>query len=137
MAGATANRGAIQLTIKAADSGPLACNTLRGSPVDEYLCVTLLARPGESETEFKARLTAFWTHMLRSRPDDYAKVYAEATAFGTAGGRVSRQYMVEAGVVGVLTNELSAAGVEYVPVDEDDTYSKYEAAPPDWFWIEH
>jgi len=34
-------------------------------------------------------------------------------------------------------DELTAASVDFVPVDEDDVYSKYEAAPPDWFWIEH
>jgi hypothetical protein len=105
--------------------------------VDEYLCLTLLARAGEPEAAFKSRLTAFWTHVLRTRPDDYAKVYAEATHFGTTDGTLSRQYLVEASAVGVLTNELTAAGVAYLPADEDDVYSKYEAAPPDWFWIEH
>jgi hypothetical protein len=105
--------------------------------MDEYLCLTLAGNPGESEAAFKARLTAFWTHMIRNRPDDYEKVYAEATAFGSAGGRPSRQYMVEAGVADVLTAELTAAGVGFEPVDPDDTYSKYEASSPDWFQIEH
>jgi hypothetical protein len=104
---------------------------------DDYLCLTVLARPGEPEAAFKARLIEFWTHVLRTKPDDYAKVYAEATKFGTTGGRASRQYVVEASGIDVLTHELTAAGVEFVPVDPDDTYSKYEAAPPDWFWIEH
>ena len=105
--------------------------------MDEYLCLTLVGKPGEPESEFKARLTAFWTHMLRNRPDDYERVYAEATAFGSSGDRPTRQYMAEAGVVGALTAELAAAGVDFEPVDEDDTYSKYEASSPDWFQIEH
>jgi hypothetical protein len=105
--------------------------------MDEYLCLTLAGNPGESEAAFKARLTAFWTHMIRNRPDDYEKVYAEATAFGSTGGRPTRQYMVEARVVDVLTAELTAAGVGFEPVDADDTYSKYEASSPDWFQIEH
>jgi hypothetical protein len=105
--------------------------------VDDYLCLTLLARAGESEADFKSRLTAFWTHLLRTRPDDYARVYAEATRFGSTGGSVSRQYMVEAGVIDALTGELTAAGVAFEPPDPDDVYTKYEAAPPDWFWIEH
>ncbi len=103
----------------------------------DYLCVTLAGKPGEPEPEFKARLTAFWTHMIRNRPDDYEKVYAEATAFGSAGGRPTRQYLVEAGAVAALTNELTAAGVDFLPVDEDDVYTKYEASSPDWFQIEH
>jgi hypothetical protein len=105
--------------------------------MDEYLCLTLVGNPGESEPDFKARLTAFWTHMLRNRPDDYEKVYAEATAFGAHGGRPTRQYMAEVGVVGVLTGELTAAGVGFEPVDADEIYSKYEATSPDWFQIEH
>jgi hypothetical protein len=103
----------------------------------DYLCVTLVGKPGEPEPEFKARLTAFWTHMIRNRPDDYERVYAEATAFGSAGGWPTRQYMVEAAAVAALTNELKAAGVDFLPVDEDDVYSKYEASSPDWFQIEH
>jgi len=103
----------------------------------EYLCVTLIANPGELEAAFKARLAAFWTHMLRTRKADYEKVYAEASRFGSADGRVSRQYMVEADAVEVLTAELSANGVAFAPVEKDDTYSKYEAASPDWFQIPH
>jgi hypothetical protein len=103
----------------------------------DYVCLTLLAHPGEPEAAFKARLTAFWTHLLRTRPDDYEKVYAEASRFGSADGRVSRQYMVEAEAIDVLISELSARGIAQEPVDLDDTYSKYEAASPDWFQIEH
>jgi hypothetical protein len=103
----------------------------------EYLCLTLLANAGEPEAAFKARLAAFWTYLLRNRPDDYEKVYAEATRFGSDGGRVSRQYMAESGVVDVLLAELTSHGIAVAPVDPDDTYSKYEASGPDWFQIEH
>ena len=105
--------------------------------MDDYLCVTLVGKPGEPEPEFKARLTAFWTHVLRNRPDDYERVYAEATAFGSSDGRPTRQYFVEAGAAGALVGELAAAGVDLLPVDADDVYSKYEASSPDWFQIEH
>lgn len=105
--------------------------------MDEYLCLTVVANPGESEAAFKARLTAFWTHMLRNKPDDYERVYAEAMKFGTAGGKATRQYLAEAGVADVLTGELTAHGIAFDPVDPDDVYSKYEATSPDWFQIEH
>ena len=103
----------------------------------EYLCLTLLSNPGEPEPAFAARLSAFWTHMLRTRPDDYEKVYAEATKFGRSGDRVARQYMAEADAADVLAAELAANGIALAPVDPDDTYSKYEAASPDWFQIPH
>ena len=32
---------------------------------------------------------------------------------------------------------LKSAKMGHLPVDPDDVYSKYEAAPPEWFWIEH
>lgn len=105
--------------------------------MSEYVCVTVLGNPGESEAAFKARLTAFWTHMLRNKPDDYERVYAEATRFGATGGKVSRQYMVEADAAGVVTAEMAANGIAFEPIDPDDTYTKYEAASPDWFQIEH
>ncbi len=103
----------------------------------EYLCLTLLGEPGESEPAFKARLTAFWTHLLRNRPEEYERVYAEATRFGETDGRVSRQYMVEVDAVDAVTAALSEFGIGYLPPDPDDTYSKYEATSPDWFQIEH
>ncbi len=57
----------------------------------DYLNLTLVANPGESESAFKSRLTAFWTHLLRSDPDTYEAVFAEAKEFGLArvhgGGR--------------------------------------------------
>jgi hypothetical protein len=105
--------------------------------VTEYVCLTAVAAAGESEAAFKARLTAFWTHLLRTNPDQYERVYAEATRFGVDGGRATRQYLVEAGAAGAVTAELAAAGVEFVPVDPDDTYTKYEATSPDWFQLDH
>jgi hypothetical protein len=105
--------------------------------VTDYLCLTLLANPGETEAAFTARLTAFWTHLLRNKPDDYARVYAEATHFAALEGRVSRQYLVEAEAVDGLTTELSARGIAIAPIDRDDIYTKYEAAAPDWFQLEH
>jgi hypothetical protein len=105
--------------------------------VTEYLCLTLISKPSEPESAFKARLAAFWTVLLRSRPDDYLKVYAEASKFGAADNRISRQYMAEAEGVDVLLADLTANGIEYEPVERDDTYSKYEATSPDWFQIPH
>lgn len=103
----------------------------------EYVCLTLHARHGESEPAFKARLTAFWTHMLRNKPDDYERVYAEATRFGIADGCMTRQYMLEVEAAPALIAELTATGITFEPVDVDDTYTKYEATSPDWFQIEH
>jgi hypothetical protein len=103
----------------------------------EYLSLTLIADPGESETAFKARLATFWTHMIRNKPDDYEKVFAEATAFATEAGRVSRQYMVEAAAIDAVLKEASASRIAYLPIDPDETYTKYEASGPDWFQIDH
>ena len=105
--------------------------------MDEFVCVTVRAHPGEAEAAFKSRLTAFWTHMLRQREADYERVFAEATAFEDDHGVVTRQYMVAADGVGPLVAELSAAGFTFDEPDLEDTYSKYEAAPPDWFPIDH
>jgi hypothetical protein len=103
----------------------------------DYLCLTLLANAGEPEAAFKSRLTAFWTHLLRTQPDTYKAVFAEAKAFDTTDGRVSRQYMVEAGAVGAVASALAANGVGALPPDRDDTYTKYEASGGEWFQIPH
>lgn len=103
----------------------------------EYLCLTVVGQPGEEEAAFKARLTAFWSYLLRNRPVDYQRVYAEATRFTTSGGRVARQYMVEAEAIDAITAALAEHGLGYDPVDREDTYSKYEATSPDWYQIEH
>jgi hypothetical protein len=111
--------------------------TLKRATMDEFVCLTILAHPGEPEAAFKSRLTAFWTHMLRTKPDDYEKVYAEAKAFETTGGRVSRQYMIQPDVAEVMATELTALGVAFEPIDPDDTYSKAEASSSEWFQIPH
>jgi len=106
--------------------------------LDEFLCLTLLANVAESETAFKARLTAFWTHMLRHQPSLYEQVYSEASKFDIEDGRLRRQYMIRPEVVGDLTNELTAQEVHFLEVDESELYSKAEAASsPDWFQIDH
>lgn len=103
----------------------------------EYVCLALLAEPGESEAAFKGRLTVFWTHLIRTRPDDYERVYSEAVAFDTESGRLCRRYMVEPEALPALTSELAAHRITFAPVDEDDLYSKAEASSPEWFQIEH
>jgi hypothetical protein len=103
----------------------------------EYVCLTLLAEPGESQPAFNGRLVAFWTRMIRTRPDDYERVYSEAVAFETEGGRLCRRYMIEPDIVGELTGELAGHRLAFAPVDEDDLYSKAEASSPEWFQIEH
>ena len=105
--------------------------------MDEYLCLTVQSRVSEPEGDFKARLSAFWTHMLRAHPDDFEKVYAETVAFEPFGGRLARKYLIEAEVADALTKQLKAQGVDHAAIDTDDLYSKFEAAPPDWMWIEH
>jgi hypothetical protein len=107
------------------------------NPMDEYLCLIVLSRPAESQADFAARLTRFWTHMLRTHPAEFEKVYAETTAFGSEGDRTSRQYLVRHDVVDLLEREFAAADLEHEPIDRDDVFSKYEATPPDWMWIEH
>jgi len=105
--------------------------------VDDYVCVTVCSQPGEAEADFAARLSRFWTHMLRARPDEFERVYAETTKFERHGDRLARQYLAELGVADLLEQELAAAGLQHQPIDRDDLYSKYEASPPDWMQIEH
>ena len=105
--------------------------------MDEYLCVTLSAQASECEVDFKARLSAFWTHMLRNHEAVFEKVYAETSAFEKKGERLTRKYLVEAEAADSLGEQLRAKAMDFEPIDADDCYSKFEAAPPDWFWIEH
>ena len=105
--------------------------------MDEFVCVTVMSRPGEPQAEFAARLSRFWTHMLRTRKDDFEKVYAEATSFEHAGGRLKRQYVVEPDVAPVLEAELRAGAIDFEPIDMDEMFSKYEAVAPEWMQIEH
>ncbi|MFO0935078.1 MAG: hypothetical protein U0798_01000 [Gemmataceae bacterium] len=103
----------------------------------EYLCVTILARTGEGEPAFKTRISEFWTGVVRGLPDLFEKVYAETTAFEPHAGRLSRKYLVEADAATELSQVMGQAELEHLPLDPDDLYTKYEAAPPEWFWIEH
>jgi hypothetical protein len=105
--------------------------------VDEYLCVTVRSQPGETEADFKARLSRFWTHMLRNRKPDFEKIYAETTAFEKEGGRLTRKYLVREEVVAVLEPEMAVAAVEHGPIDRDEVYTKYEAVSPEWMQVEH
>ena len=103
----------------------------------EYLCLTLTAKAGESEAAFASRLTAAWTHLLRTAPDTYEAVYAEAKAFEAVGGRVSRAYMVEAEAALAIVAALAMQGLAVQTPDADDVYSKYEASGSEWFQIPH
>ena len=103
----------------------------------DYLCLTLIANAGETEAAFKTRLTAFWTHLLRTQPDTYEAVYAEAKEFDTTGGKASRAYMVELDSAAAVAAALAANGLTALPLDPDDTYSKYEASGSEWFQIPH
>lgn len=103
----------------------------------DYLCLTLLGNPDETEAAFKTRLTAFWSHLIRTQPEVYDAVYAEAKAFETTNGCVSRSYMVEVEAVSNLCRELATNTISALPIDEDDTYTKYECSGADWFQIAH
>lgn len=103
----------------------------------EYVCVTLASKPGETAASFQTRLYAFWTHVLRTKPDDYENVYAEASRFENENGCVTRQYFVAADGISKIVAELQTQGIEYHAIDTNDLYSKYEATSPDWFQIEH
>ncbi len=103
----------------------------------DYLCLTILANTGEAEAAFKARLTAFWSHLIRSAPDTYGAVFAEAKAFEATDGTMSRAYVVEAGAAEPLIAALTATGLTALPLDPDETYTKYEASGSDWFQIAH
>ncbi len=102
----------------------------------EYLCLTLVGREGETEAAFQSRLYAFWTHVLRNRPDEYERVYSEAVAFEEEAGLITRRYMVEPEAVDALTAELAAHDIDFRDVDRDDLYSKAEASSSEWFQIE-
>lgn len=103
----------------------------------EYVSLTLLAEPGETEAAFKSRLTGLWSAMVKASPVDYEKVYSEAAEFERAGDRVSREYRIDPDVWGVLGPLLKERGVAFTEIDFDELYSKAEASANDWFQIEH
>jgi hypothetical protein len=104
---------------------------------DEYLCVTIVARAGEAEAAFKTRISEFWSGIVRGQPDLFERVYAETTAFETDHGRLTRKYLVEADAAEAVAAAMKSTGLDHQTLDPDDLYTKYEAAPPEWFWIEH
>jgi len=104
---------------------------------DEFLRITAVSREGEDHADFSARLSLFWTHMLRSFPDDFERVYAETIEFEEAGDKLTRQYLCEECAVDRVIAEMKKAGVEYEEVDRDDHWLKYEATPTEWWQIEH
>jgi hypothetical protein len=105
--------------------------------VDEFVCLTVRSAAGEAAGDFSALLSRFWTHMLRSRPDEFESVYAETTAFENEDGRLTRKYALKEDVLTLLETELTSAGVEFEPVDRSEVYTKYETAAPEWMQIEH
>jgi hypothetical protein len=104
---------------------------------DEFLCLTLVSHPLETEAAFKTRLVEFWTHMLRNLPDDYEKVYSEAREFESDDDNLTRQYMIGIDLWPVLQPVLDLRLMGYLPVDEDDTYNRAEASSSEWFQIPH
>lgn len=105
--------------------------------MDDYVCIDVQSDPDEPADIFNKRLIAFWSHMLRSRPSEYLRVHAESAQSESHASRWSRKYLVGVDVVDVLADEMARAGIYYGPIDRDDLYSKYEAAPPEWFQIPH
>ena len=76
--------------------------------MDEYVCMTVRSRPGEGADEFHKRLIVFWSHVLRSRKDEYDQVYAETTRFEIAGVAVQISVPVLAFVALRADRELRA-----------------------------
>lgn len=103
----------------------------------EYQCLNVVSAADESEDDFSARLSRFWTEILRRRPDDFEKVYAESIGFERKGSSLRRTYLIFPEIADWLTAEMSAAGVRFDPIDSDDLMTKYEAVPAEWMQIEH
>ena len=105
--------------------------------MEDYLCITVRSHQGESKDAFKSRLSVLWSKMLREDQDAFEKVFAETVAFEQTNSSLTRQYLVEESAVDEVERRLLEAGVDFEPVDRDDKFSKYEAAPPEWMQIEH
>lgn len=103
----------------------------------DYVCITVLSKPGEAQAAFAARLSQFWTQMLREHKDEFERVYAETTDFEELNGCWSRQYLAELSVADFLEAKFKVAGVDHEPIEREELFSKYEAAPPEWMQIEH
>ena len=105
--------------------------------MEDYLCVTVQSQPGESQDSFKSRLSQVWSKMLREDQDAFEKVYAETARFEQMNSCLTRQYLVEEAAVDEVERRLLESAVHYAPIDREDKFSKYEAAPPEWMQIEH
>ena len=103
----------------------------------EYQGIVVVGQENEPESRFSARLSEFWTVILRQHPEQFEGIYAEASEFDSNGNRPTRQYAVDPGVVDFLRELLSGAGIGLMPVDPDETFTRYEAVAPDWWQIEH
>jgi hypothetical protein len=75
--------------------------------------------------------------MLRTNPSEYERVYAESSEMERQGSQNARRYLLGVDIVDVLQQQLDAAGIDHDPIDTDDVYSKFEAAPPEWFQVPH
>jgi hypothetical protein len=102
----------------------------------EFLCLTLTSKPGETEAAFKSRLYAFWTHILRNRPNDYEGVFSEAVEFETDGPVITRRYMIAPEALDAISDEARTHGLATAPVDREDFYSQAEASSSEWFQID-
>ena len=96
-----------------------------------------LLRPANPKPRSSLRLSTFWTQHAAQPRGRLRTVYAETTAFEADADTLTRQYLVEAEIADILEREFAAAGVGHDPIDRDEVYSKYEATPPEWMWIEH
>ena len=103
----------------------------------EYVCLTLIADPGETEALFRSRLTSLWSHMLKTSPADYEMIYSEAVEFETSRDIVTRRYMVDPAVLPALLPILESRSLFALPVDADELYSKAEASSNEYFQIDH
>ena len=104
----------------------------------EYLCLTLLANAGESEAAFKSRLTAFWTHSVPPRGRILTTPCSPRRKTSTPYLAVCRvRPMVEADAADVVVAALAANSGDVLPLDRDDTYTKYEVSGSEWFQIPH
>lgn len=105
--------------------------------MEEFVCISVFAKPQEAEGPFKQRLTHFWTQILREIPDEFEKVYAETIEFETEAGKLCRRYAIEPDVVALMVSKIEKAGFEVAPHGEEDIYTKHELPATEWWQIEH
>jgi hypothetical protein len=105
--------------------------------VEEYLCLTIRSKEGETAQAFKSRIISFWSDLCKKQPDLFESVYAETSDFEHDGGSFTRKYLVEVDSATEVFEIMNAGGLQPGPMDTEDVYSKYEAKPPEWFQIEH